>query len=168
MCLAPQQCRARQQGDGELQQTGDQRLAMADAVDRGDADAKGDCAEGCALPVEGVVGEPRMRQITPAEHQRHDADRRVHREQKWPGGHGQDACGDRRADGGGNRHHHGIDADATAELRVRIGVAHQRGIHAHDAGSAKPCRMRETVSHASECDSAQSTEASVNSSSPAR
>src|SRR5690349_24824860 len=107
---------------------------MAEAVDRGDSDTEGDRTQAGALPIEGVSGGPGVGQATPADCERHGADRYVDSEQEWPARNRQNCGGDGRTDSGRHSDHHRIDADAAAELRVRIGEADKRGIDAHDSG----------------------------------
>ena len=110
---------------------------MADAVDRGDAEAEGDGAEHGALPVETVNGARGMRQAAPAQRQCRDAERDVDGEQIRPGSDRQNRRGDRRADRGGDRDHQRVEADAAPEQRARVGETDQRRVDAHDPGGAK-------------------------------
>jgi hypothetical protein len=137
VCLPVDQPHAGNNRDAEFGNAGQQRFAMAEAVDRGDTGAEGDGTQRRALPVEGVAGARRMRQEAQAERQRGEPDREVDGEQIRPGRNREDCRRHAGADRGGNRHHHGIQPDAAAELRAGIDEAHQRGVDAHDSRGAK-------------------------------
>src|SRR5689334_2489534 len=119
---------------------------MTEAVDRGNSDTEGHRTQASALPIEGVSGGSGVRQATPADCESQGADRDVDREQEWPARNRQNCGGDRRTDSGGDSDHHRIDADAAAELRVRIGEADERRVDAHDSSrpkALKDARQRE-------------------------
>ncbi len=123
--------------DAEFADTDQQRFAVTEAVDRGNAAAEREGTQRCALPVEGVAGARRMRQEAQAERQCGKTDREIDGKQIGPGRDRKNCRGHAGADGGGDRNHHGIEPDAAAELRARIDEAYQRGVDAHDAGRAK-------------------------------
>ncbi len=68
---------------------------------------------------------------------REDAERHVDAEQPAPVCHRQHRRGDGRAERGGGCDDEGVDADSAPEVALRIGEAHQRGVHAHDAGGTQ-------------------------------
>ena len=77
-------------------------------------------------------------QSTPAQPQREGPQRQVERKQPLPWRQRQNTRRHRGAGHRRQRNHHGIDGQAAAQLRTRIGQAHQRGIDAHDAGGTQP------------------------------
>ena len=79
----------------------------------------------------------RVRQGAPSHQHGDDANRNIDREQPRPGSHRQNSRRQGRTHRRRNRHHQRIDADAMAQLVAGIGEAHQRGVHAHDPGSAE-------------------------------
>ena len=137
-------------------------------VDAAEHQAEGQGVEQRRQPVEPALRELVQRQRPPADRQRGQADRDVDGEQPWPGPERQDAGGHGRADRRRDRDHHGVEADALAQLGVRIDVAHQRAVDAHHAGRAEALQGAGDGQLAIEWESAQASEARVKRISPAR
>jgi hypothetical protein len=112
-------------------------LIVADAVNAGEPKAKGDRAECGALPVEVVARGSSVRQISDAKPQRADAERNVDRKQIGPRSDRENTGGNRGAGRGGDRNHHGVDADPAPQLRARIDMPDQRHVDTHDPGGTE-------------------------------
>jgi hypothetical protein len=110
---------------------------MTGTIDCDDAEAEGYRAQRRALPVEGVTGRQRMRQTTPADGQRGDAERDVDGEKIRPGSDRQNGSRDRRSDRGGDSDHHCVYSDTTPEQVPWVDVSDQSHVDAHD-----PCRAK--------------------------
>src|SRR5258707_6405203 len=118
-------------------QAGGESFAMTGAIDYDDTEAEGDRAQRSALPVEGATGRQGVRQTTPADCQRSDAERDVDGEQIRPGSDRQNGSRDRWPDRGGDGDHHCVYADTTPEQVAWVDVSDQSHVDTHD-----PCRAK--------------------------
>ena len=110
----------------------------------------------------GLLG-PRQ---VPGEPEVQEPERHVDREEPGPGADGEDARGERRGDGRGDRDHEPVEADAAAEMGIGIGVADERPVHAHDRGAADPLQTRAAISSGRLSESAQPSEPRVKTATP--
>ncbi|CAG2142307.1 hypothetical protein LMG19282_02212 [Cupriavidus campinensis] len=78
----------------------------------------------------------RLRQRGARDRQRGKRHGNIHGEQPWPATHGEDQRAERRPDRNRHPHDQRVEPDAAPELGRRVDEAHQRGVHAHDAGAA--------------------------------
>ncbi len=124
--------------EGELEGSGQARAGAGQDVDAGDHQTEGEGVQPRAQQVETFLDQRVLRQGARRHQEGGDAEGHVDGEQPLPGGDREDRRGQGWTGGGGGGDHQGVQPDAAPQHPLRIGVADQGAVDAHDPRSAEP------------------------------